>query len=64
MILQKESAKYGLIALFIIVLGITVLTTGCGKREAAKEEKQAVVGEKKENTEGSTKGNTKEKSPV
>jgi len=48
MILQKESAKYGLIALFIIVLGITVLTTGCGKREAAKEEKQAVVGEKKE----------------
>jgi cobalt-zinc-cadmium efflux system membrane fusion protein len=48
MILQKGSAQYSLLALFIIVLGITVLTAGCGKREAAKEERHAEVGEKKE----------------
>ena len=32
----------------LILFGIVALMTGCGKREAAKEKNQAVVGEKKE----------------
>lgn len=51
MIVQKDSVGYGrysLLAILLIVLGAGVLMTGCGKKEAAKEEKQAVVGEKKE----------------
>jgi len=48
MIIRKDRAKYRLLALFIIVLGITVLITGCGKKEAAKEEKHSAIEEKKE----------------
>ncbi|MBA4373945.1 MAG: efflux RND transporter periplasmic adaptor subunit [Thermodesulfovibrio sp.] len=51
MIIQKDGATYGrysLLAIILMVLGAGVLITGCGKKEAAKEEKQAVVGEKKE----------------
>lgn len=48
MMIQKDYIKSGLLAVILIVLGIVVLTTGCGKKEAAKEEKQTAVGEKKE----------------
>ncbi|MBA4374406.1 MAG: efflux RND transporter periplasmic adaptor subunit [Thermodesulfovibrio sp.] len=48
MIIRKDKAKYSLLALIFIVLGVAVLITGCGKKEAAKEEKPAVAGEKKE----------------
>jgi len=48
MIIQKNRAKYSLLALFFIVLGAAVLTTGCGKKEVAKEGKAAAVEEKKE----------------
>jgi len=48
MMIQKDRAKYSLLALIIIVLGIAVLTTGCGKKEAAKEGKAVAVEEKKE----------------
>jgi len=56
MIIQKDRAKYSLIALFFIVLGAAVLVTGCGKKEAAKEEKQAAVEEKKEAGHGGEHG--------
>jgi cobalt-zinc-cadmium efflux system membrane fusion protein len=48
MTIQKDGAKYSLLAIILIVLGAAVLMAGCGKKEAAKEEKQAAVGEKKE----------------
>jgi len=48
MIIRKDRANYSLLALFIIVLGITVLITGCGKKEAAKEDKHSAIEEKKE----------------
>ncbi|MGC2062513.1 MAG: efflux RND transporter periplasmic adaptor subunit, partial [Thermodesulfovibrionales bacterium] len=48
MMIQKNSAKYSLLTLIIIVLGIAVLTAGCGKKEAAKEVKAVAVEEKKE----------------
>ena len=48
MIIQKNRAKYSLLALSFIVLGAVVLITGCGKKEAAKEEKHSAVEEKKE----------------
>ena len=47
MMIQKNSAIYSLLALLCIVLGIAVLTAGCGKKEAEKE-KHAAVAEKKE----------------
>jgi membrane fusion protein, heavy metal efflux system len=39
---------FKLLAIILIVLAAAVLITGCGKKEAAKEEKQAAIGEKKE----------------
>jgi len=48
MIIQKEKAKYSLLALFFIVLCTAALVTGCGKKEAAKEAKHAAIEEKKE----------------
>jgi membrane fusion protein, heavy metal efflux system len=48
MIIQKDRAKYSLLALILIVLSAVVFITGCEKKEAAKEEKQAAVGEKKD----------------
>ena len=48
MMIQKDGAKYRLIALLLIVLGIAVLLTGCGKKEAAKKGKVVAVEEKKD----------------
>jgi len=48
MIIQRDRAKYRMLALCFIVLGAAVLIAGCGKKDAAKEEKQAAVEEKKE----------------
>jgi cobalt-zinc-cadmium efflux system membrane fusion protein len=48
MIIRKDRAKYSLLALFFIVLAAAVLLTGCGKKEAANEEKHAALGERKE----------------
>ena len=47
MMIQKDGAKYRLIALLFVVMGIAVLTAGCGKKEAEKE-KHAAIEEKKE----------------
>ncbi len=44
MIIQKDRAKYSLLALFLIVLAAAVLITGCGKKETAKEEKHSAIG--------------------
>lgn len=48
MIIQKDNVRHSLLAIILIVLGIAVLITGCGKKEAAKEGKAAAVEEKKE----------------
>ena len=48
MIIRKERVTYRLIALLFIVMGIAVLTAGCGKKEAAKEDNHSAVKEKKE----------------
>ncbi|MBI5075825.1 MAG: efflux RND transporter periplasmic adaptor subunit [Nitrospirae bacterium] len=40
--------RYNLLAILLIVLGAAVLTAGCGKKEAPKEDKKAAVEEKKE----------------
>jgi len=48
MIIQKDNVRHSLLAIILIVLGATVSITGCGKKDAAKEEKQAAVGEKRE----------------
>jgi len=37
-----------LFAIILIILGAAVLTAGCGKKEAPKEDKKAAVGEKQE----------------
>lgn len=48
MIIQKKRAEYRLLTVFVILLAAAVVVTGCGKKEAAQEEKQTAVGEKKE----------------
>ncbi|MDP2158444.1 MAG: efflux RND transporter periplasmic adaptor subunit [Nitrospirota bacterium] len=48
MIKEKDNVRYKLLAIILIVLGAAVLITGCGKKEAPKEEKTAAVEEKKE----------------
>lgn len=48
MTLQKDDARHNLLAILIIVLVAALLITGCGKKEAAKEEKQHTVEQKKE----------------
>ncbi|MHB8880539.1 MAG: efflux RND transporter periplasmic adaptor subunit [Thermodesulfovibrionales bacterium] len=48
MIIQKDKFGYSLLVIILIVLGAAVLLAGCGKKEAANEEKHAGVGEKKE----------------
>jgi cobalt-zinc-cadmium efflux system membrane fusion protein len=44
----RNIAKQGLIAAIFLLLGMTILTGGCGKKEEPKEGKAAVVAEKKE----------------
>jgi cobalt-zinc-cadmium efflux system membrane fusion protein len=46
MIIRKYRAKYSLLALLFIALGVAVLITGCGKKDAAKEKEHAAVEEK------------------
>jgi membrane fusion protein, heavy metal efflux system len=41
-------SAFNLLAIILIVLSATVFITGCGNKEAAKEEKHSAVGEKKE----------------
>lgn len=48
MIMQKDNVRHKLLAIILIVLGIAVLTIGCGKKEAAKEGKATAVEQKKE----------------
>jgi len=48
MIIQKKRAEYRLLTVFVILLAAAVVVMGCGKKEAATEEKQTAVGEKKE----------------
>src|SRR5512139_2989142 len=48
MIIQKDNVRHSLLAIILIVLGATVSITGCGKKDVAKEEKQAAVDEKRE----------------
>ena len=43
MIIRQNRDAYSLLALFFIVLAAMALITGCGKKEAAKEEKRAAV---------------------
>jgi len=47
MIIRKEKVTYRLIVLFLMILSITVMNSGCGKKEAAKEDKHSAVEEKK-----------------
>ena len=46
--IQKDNVRHNLLAIILIVLGAAVVIPGCGKKEAAKEEKQAAVEEKNE----------------
>ena len=45
---SRNIAKHGLLVVIFLLLGIAILTVGCGKKEAPKEGKTAVVAEKKE----------------
>jgi cobalt-zinc-cadmium efflux system membrane fusion protein len=44
----RNIAKHGLLVVIFLLLGIVILTVGCGKKEAPEEGKTAVVAEKKE----------------
>ncbi len=46
--MKKHSLIYCLPALLLLLLGIALLSAGCSRKETAKEEKHATVGEKKE----------------
>lgn len=45
---SRNIAKQGLLVVIFLLLGMAILTVGCGKKEAPEEGKTAVVAEKKE----------------